>query len=90
MTQEQINALVQKLIPTGEMHPATVDDVLKLPSFLSKITECEQRFGRPFAELDGDMQQALIFRRTQQLVQVLRVNPLWKTRLEKLGVYSYP
>lgn len=90
MTQEQINALAQKLIPTNEMHPASVADVLNLPSFLSKIKACEQRFGRPFAQLDDEMQQALIFRRTQQLVQVLRVNPLWKDRLEKLGVYSYP
>lgn len=78
------------LIPESELKPATITDVSKLPSFFSKIRECERRLKISFGELDQAFQDVLIFRRLQQIVNTLMLNPLWKERIEHSGLTQAP
>lgn len=82
--------LVNKLIPDEELNPSSVEDVLKLPSFFSKIKSIEANFDQPFGELAQDVQDALVFRRLQQLVNIALVNPLWKELINKAGLETAP
>jgi len=82
--------LVNKLIPDEELAPSSVEEVLKLPSFFSKLKGIESSFDRPFGELKQDVQDALVFRRLQQLVNIALVNPLWKELLNNAGVDKAP
>jgi phenylacetate-CoA ligase len=82
--------LVNKLIPDEELTPSSVEDVLKLPSFFSKLKSIEANFDQPFAELKQDVQDALVFRRLQQLVNIAMVNPLWKELINKAGLEKAP
>lgn len=82
---EQQQNLLKTLFPADQMHPGSAEDVLKLPSFMSKLKQCEQLFGKPFAALDHETQQAVVMRRAYQLVEILKVNPLWQERLKQAG-----
>jgi phenylacetate-CoA ligase len=82
--------LVEKLIPDAELAPRSVDDVLELPSFLSKIRQCEQLLGRRYAEVDHAVQDALVLRRLQQMVHTLMLNPLWNERIRRAGLNGAP
>ncbi len=78
--------LVERLIPDAELSPRSAEDVVRLPSFLSKIKACEGALRRKYAEIDHSVQDALVLRRLQQMVQTLRLNPLWDERLRGAGL----
>jgi phenylacetate-CoA ligase len=78
--------LVERLIPDEEMAPRSIDDVIALPSFLSKIKACEGYLGQKYAEIDHALQDALVLRRLQQMVNTLLLNPLWNERIRKAGI----
>lgn len=74
------------LIPDAEFTPGTADAVTRLPSFLSKIREAEALSGKPFAETDAALQDALVLRRLGQMVETLRLNPRWAERIAGAGI----
>ncbi len=90
LTPERIQACVEQLIPAAELAPRSVEEVAELPSFLGKMKACEEMHGKKYAALDWELQQALLFRRLQQLVNITFLNPLWKERLESVGVLRAP
>ncbi|SIS91247.1 phenylacetate--CoA ligase family protein [Insolitispirillum peregrinum] len=73
--------LVASLIPDDVLCPASIDDVLALPSFLSVLRAAESRLGCPLAMMPMGTQDRLIQRRLRQLVEIARVNPLWRERI---------
>jgi phenylacetate-CoA ligase len=79
-----------RLIPAAEMKPASVEDVARLPSFLGKLRACEQLFRSPYAEIGHPIQNALVLRRSQQMVNTLLLNPLWAERLKQAGLSGAP
>lgn len=81
---------VTRLIPPEELQPASVDAVARLPGFLGKLREYERLLRAPFAETTAATQNALVLRRLQQMVNTLRLNPLWSERLAGAGVKAAP
>lgn len=69
------------VLPDAVMHPASVDDVLALPPFLSVLRAAEARAGRSFDTFPAADQDALVLRRLEQLLAVARVSPAWGARL---------
>ncbi|MFG3257354.1 hypothetical protein [Streptomyces sp. NPDC048172] len=90
LSPDDTGELVRRLIPDAELTPASVDAVPSLPSFLSKIRECERACGAPYAEIEHEVQDALVLRRLQQLVHTAALNPLWRDRLRGAGCTSVP
>lgn len=82
--------LVNQLIGSDELDPQSIDDVVKLPSFLSKIQQCERVFETKYSELDHSIQNALVLRRLQQMTNTLMLNPMWKDMIEKAGLNKAP
>ncbi|WP_436757398.1 hypothetical protein [Streptosporangium sp. V21-05] len=82
--------LAARLIPEEELRPRSVDDVIRLPSFAGKLEECGRLAGVPYCETPLDLQNALVFRRLQQLVGVALLNPLWRERLHYFGIHDAP
>ncbi|GGQ25480.1 phenylacetate-CoA ligase [Actinomadura coerulea] len=82
--------LAARLIPEEEMRPWSVDAVPALPSFASKLRECERLCGIPYAETPHDVQDALVLRRLGQMINTVLLNPLWRERLAASGVTGPP
>jgi phenylacetate-CoA ligase len=82
--------LAARLIPDEELKPWSADDVPALPSFASKIRECERLCRAPYSELPHEVQDALVLRRLQQMVATIGVNPLWAERLRAAGITGPP
>jgi phenylacetate-CoA ligase len=85
-----IDELVSRLIPDPELAPGTVDQVAQLPSFLSKMRACESAYGLPYGEIDHAVQDALVLRRLQQMVNTVLLNSSWRSRLAGAGVTRPP
>ncbi len=81
---------VTRLIPPEELQPISADAVAQLPAFLGKLRSCERMLRTPFAEAAVAVQDALVLRRLQQIVNTLRLNPLWAERLTHAGVKTAP
>ncbi|NRB39907.1 MAG: hypothetical protein HRU20_15805 [Pseudomonadales bacterium] len=90
MTADTIQRFINELIPDSELSPASIDEVVKLPAFLEKMQQCEVFFEKPYSELDQDIQDAVVLRRLQQMINTLLLNPLWKDRIEQSGIKKYP
>lgn len=90
MSQSDIDDLVAALIPAPDLDPGSVADVLALPTFLDVMRRCEERLRTPYAEIDHDVQDALVLRRLRQLVNIVRLNPAWRDRLDRVGVTTAP
>lgn len=86
----EVAQLAARLIPDEELQPWSVDAVADLPSFASKMRECERICGVPYSEVPLDVQDALVLRRLQQMVNSVLLNPLWKERLNAAGVTGPP
>ncbi|MDI2126452.1 hypothetical protein [Yinghuangia seranimata] len=78
------------LIPDWELAPASVDAVPLLPSFAGKLRECERVCQAPYSEIPHEVQDAVVLRRLQQMVNTVLLNPLWKSRLHGAGVTRAP
>ncbi|MFS8199600.1 hypothetical protein ACLVWQ_13040 [Streptomyces sp. CWNU-52B] len=85
-----LHGLVNWLVPDWEMAPPTPEAVAQLPSFASKMRECERVCGQPYSEISHEIQDALVLRRLQQMIHTVRLNPLWRERLENAGVRRPP
>ncbi|MEW1862218.1 hypothetical protein AB0399_17895 [Streptomyces sp. NPDC088194] len=82
--------LVRRLIPDLDHRPASIEQVSRLPSFLSVLRACEQTLGTPYSAVDHEVQDTLVLRRLQQMVHTVRLNPLWRERLAGAGVPDTP
>ncbi|MBC7953688.1 MAG: hypothetical protein H7Z12_17960 [Rhodospirillaceae bacterium] len=76
---------IAKLIRKDEFQPADPAAITRLPSFLSKIRAAERLTGRPFAEMDATLQDALVLRRLQQMAAILQGNSAWAKRFDAAG-----
>jgi phenylacetate-CoA ligase len=85
-----LNNLVNKLIPDNELNPKSIEDVIKLPSFLSKIEECEKECKLKYAEVSHEIQDALVLRRLQQITNIIKLNPIWAEQIEEAGLKGIP
>lgn len=82
--------LASWLIPDWELKPDSVGVVEKLPSFASKLRECERVCTAPYSEVSYEVQDAVVLRRLQQLVNTALLNPLWRSRLAGAGITDAP
>jgi phenylacetate-CoA ligase len=90
MTKDNIQKTMEQLIPSVELKPNSIDEVVKLPSFFKKMKECEKIYQTPYSEIDHDTQNALVLRRLQQITNTLMLNPLWKEHIQKSGLKEAP
>ncbi len=81
---------VDQLIPAAELKPTSIDEVAELTSFFDKMKECERRYQTKYSELDHSIQDAVLLRRLQQVINTLLLNPLWKERIERYGLKGVP
>lgn len=89
-TTKSVQDLVTKLIPNSELKPKTIEEVIGLPTFYSKILECEKEVGQKYTETNHELQDALVFRRLQQLVNISVLNSVWKESFESVGITKAP
>ncbi|MCX4670923.1 hypothetical protein OG453_30220 [Streptomyces sp. NBC_01381] len=82
--------LAHWLIPDWELRPESVEAVTALPSFASKLQECERVCQAPYSEVSHEVQEALVLRRLQQMVNTVLLNPLWRDRLRGAGTLQAP
>ncbi|WP_106396603.1 phenylacetate--CoA ligase family protein [Actinocorallia populi] len=82
--------LAARLIPDEELQPRSAAQVATLPAFADKLEECARRVGVPYCEAPHDVQDALVLRRLQQIVNTVLLNPLWRERLHYFGVTEAP
>ncbi|MBW8481383.1 hypothetical protein [Actinomadura parmotrematis] len=78
--------LAARLIPDAEIAPGTVDDVPGLPSFAGKMRDCARACGTSYSQVPHAVQDALVLRRLEQMVNTVMLNPLWRDRLKDAGV----
>lgn len=81
--------LVRRAIPESSMSPKSIAEVLAIPSYLRVLQGIESETGQPFESLPMGVQDALALRRLEQQVNTVRLNPLWRNRLEAAGVPSH-
>ncbi|MEU6124059.1 hypothetical protein [Streptomyces sp. NPDC047123] len=82
--------LAHWLIPDWELKPESVEAVTVLPSFASKLRECERVCQTLYSEIPHEIQDALVLRRLQQMVHTALLNPLWRERLHGAGFTRAP
>ncbi|MEV0319236.1 hypothetical protein ACIBKX_14380 [Streptomyces sp. NPDC050658] len=82
--------LAHWLIPDWELRPESVEAVTLLPSFASKLQECERVCQAPYSEVSHEIQDALVLRRLQQMVNTVLLNPMWRERLYGAGTVGAP
>jgi phenylacetate-CoA ligase len=85
-----VHDMVSGLIPDWELTPPTPEAVHRLPSFADKMRACERFCRQPYSEISHDIQDALVLRRLQQMINTVRLNPPWRERLEAAGVTRAP
>ncbi|MFG2003953.1 hypothetical protein ACGFNU_32830 [Spirillospora sp. NPDC048911] len=90
MSSEETTSLAERLIPPAELKPAAVAGLATLPSFKSKMRECERVLGTRYSEVDHSVQEALVLRRLRQLVNIVMLNPAWRERLQGAGLTGAP
>lgn len=90
MPTEATSDFLDEVLPAEELSPASIEQVEKLPSFLSKIRKLETREKKRFDQLEHETQNAFVLRRLQQLTHTVRLNPLWRQRLDAAGVKKAP
>jgi phenylacetate-CoA ligase len=83
-------ALAARLLTDEELRPRSPGQVAELPPFAGKLEECARLVGAPYCEVPHDVQDALVLRRLQQIVNTVLLNPLWRERLHHFGVTSAP
>lgn len=83
LSSGSVEELVNQLIPSEELKPESIDQVVKLPSFFEKMKECERICETKYSEIDHSVQNALVLRRLQQITNTLMLNPLWKERIQQ-------
>lgn len=89
-TPEAAGWLAGRVISDDELNPQSADDVLRLPSFASKMREAERLCGAPYSEIAHTVQDALVLRRLEQMVNTTLLNPLWRERLNAFGIKAGP
>ena len=90
MTGPAATELAARLIPEEELRPRSAGQVAALPPFADKLEECARLVGAPYCEIRQDVQDALVMRRLQQIVNTALLNPLWRERLHYFGVTEAP
>lgn len=78
-----ITELLKTVFPDFLLHPKTVQNILQLPSFLSTIHYFERISEVSFDTISLETQNQLILTRLKQLIEICRVNPLWKERINQ-------
>lgn len=89
-SQIDLGCALDRLFNAAEITPATIDEVIAQETFASKLKQCPALFGKPFHQIDLDTQNAIIFRRLQQMFNTLNLNPLWQERFRRSGVSETP
>ncbi|OON80072.1 hypothetical protein B1H18_12915 [Streptomyces tsukubensis] len=82
--------LAGRLIPDREWKPQSVAEVAQLPPFADKLRESARIHQSPYSELSHEIQDALVLRRSQQMVHTVLLNPLWAKRLAGAGITEPP
>ncbi|MER5862906.1 hypothetical protein [Kitasatospora sp. NPDC002040] len=90
LTPGSAEELANWLIPDWEVKPESVDAIRLLPTFASKLRECERVCQTSYSQVSHRVQDALALRRVQQLVNTVLLNPLWRSRLAGAGVTGAP
>lgn len=90
ISAEDIDGLVSTLIPPEDLDPGSVERVATIPTFRSVLQECAKKLRTPYSEVGHAVQEILVLRRLQQLVNIARLNPLWRNRLDEAGVTAAP
>jgi phenylacetate-CoA ligase len=73
------------MLQIEEQAPASIEEVLRLPSFLETLRGVERMHGKPFAALSLAEQDEVILPRLRQLVHIALLNPCWRDRLNAAG-----
>ena len=89
-TGRNASDLAERLIPEEELNPRSAAQVAALPPFAAKLEECARLVGVPYCEIPHEIQDALVMRRLQQIVNTALLNPLWRERLHYFGVTEAP
>ena len=85
-TATEHEQLAEAVIPESQLAPNSMEAVRALPQFLIALRDIEQRTQASYDRLPIDVQQKIVLRRLRQLVNIARLNPLWRERLDAAGL----
>jgi phenylacetate-CoA ligase len=83
---EDRSELLNSAIPAYQLEPRSIEAVLALPSFLGALRDVERFAGTTFDQLSIPIQQSIVLRRLHQLVNIAMLNPLWRERIDGVGI----
>jgi phenylacetate-CoA ligase len=78
--------LANSVISDDQLTPDSIEAVLALPQFLSALRDIEQRTQVSYDCLPIEIQHTIVLRRLRQLVNIARLNPLWRERMDEAGL----
>ncbi|MDI2090898.1 phenylacetate--CoA ligase family protein [Commensalibacter oyaizuii] len=79
-----VQEILETVIPESLLYPKNIDEILQLPTFLSRLNFSQTITGTSFDALDINVQEAVVLRRITQLVEICRTNPVWKDRINNV------
>jgi phenylacetate-CoA ligase len=79
-------SLAATAIPAEYLAPGSVSAVRELPPFLRVLRDLERRARISFDRWPADVQSVVVLRRLSQLVNIARLNPLWRDRIDGAGL----
>jgi phenylacetate-CoA ligase len=83
-------AATDRMFTDEELDPRSIEDVIARTTFAEKLRSCPALLGQPFHRLPMDTQRAIVFQRLRQMVNTMRLNPLWRDRLAAAGFTQAP
>lgn len=75
--------------PENRVQVSSVDDVLRLEQqypFKNALKEIEERRGKPFETIPFSQKEDFLLGRLDELVRIMRVNPVWREKLDETGI----
>lgn len=83
MNHHSNHELLQTVFPDFLLKPKNIQSIIQLPSFLSIIQHFERITEISFNRVPVETQNQLICKRITQLIEICRLNPIWKERINQ-------
>ena len=75
--------LLKTVFPDFLFNPQSIQNIAQFPTFLSTIRYFERLTETYFDAIPFEIQNEFILKRLKQLIEICRVNPIWKERIDQ-------
>ena len=75
--------LLKTVFPDFLFNPQSIQNIAQFPTFLSTIRYFERLTETYFDAIPFEIQNEFILKRLKQLIEICRINPIWKERINQ-------